>query len=489
MKKLVFLIVLMFGFTFCLFGQHTNSSLPKVNPGKRVTDYVTGSDSIHYIYLTSFDTLASVAIKKQVLSTGHVSWWLDSMFYDSQDRLIAKHTYQKDSIGNYKIRFKHSTDYDDLTHSQIRVGEAYSITGVLQSLNKVVKTYYSAEKLKQESSYYWNSDSSRWILTQYRHYDEYGRIIDHTLLDFLRYTYEYTADGILLTEKIYTWEDNINQFVTYNKTVNEVIDGKIIVSDSYRRNYGSGIWHHVGRKLYTYDADGLKEKEINQKNYLGVLTNIDKYEYLYDAQSRLKERLYSKWVDTLGFVKSEKIEYLFNDQLRYQAEIFTSWDVPSMTWNPKAKKIDYFAEDNSLDSTYRVGINNAGEEYRIIKRVQFNSDKTILEITDTVWDGDTNSWFTKTNQRWYFEDYDRKPIEKEPFVISVFPNPASDYIYLGKGTIPDVEAYIYSASGRLMVAQKLLQTNRIYVGDWPTGVYYYVLVHNHQVLSGSIFKL
>jgi len=99
------------------------------------------------------------------------------------------------------------------------------------------------------------------------------------------------------------------------------------------------------------------------------------------------------------------------------------------------------------------------------------------------------SEFLKTKRRWYYEDYEQQPIEKGPFVLSVFPNPAKEYITLGKGTMPDVDAYIYSASGQLMVTQNLLQTNKIYVGDWPKGVYYYVLVHNQHILSGSVLKL
>ncbi|HHH53214.1 MAG TPA: T9SS type A sorting domain-containing protein [Bacteroidetes bacterium] len=268
-----------------------------------------------------------------------------------------------------------------------------------------------------------------------------------------------------------------------------MIDGKIMVHNTYHRNFGSGIWHHLGKTQYTYTADGLKEKEIRQENHLGELKNTEKFEYLYDMQSRLKERLYYKWIDTLGFVKSKKVEYLYNDQPRYQVEIYTFWDDLNMTWKTSGKRIDYFAEDNSLDSIYDRGVNYAGEEYRRLTTVQFNSDKTILDYTNKEWDNDTNSWFTKTFHRWYFEDYDWQPKEKEPFDVSVFPNPASDYIYFGKGPDPDVEAYIYSASGMLLVSQKLSQTNRIYVGDWPIGVYYYVLVYDHRTSSGSILKL
>ena len=160
-----------------------------------------------------------------------------------------------------------------------------------------------------------------------------------------------------------------------------------------------------------------------------------------------------------------------------------------MAWKPQNEEVEYYAEDNTLDSTYYEGVYNTGEEYRKIIRIQFNADKTILERTESEWDSDTNSWFTKTKRRWYYEDYEPQPEKKNPFVLTVFPNPAKEYLTLGKGTIPDVEVYIYSASGQLMVAQNLLQSNKIYVGDWPKGVYYYVLMHDYHVLSGSVLKL
>jgi len=489
MKKLVFLTVLMFGFTYGLFGQlHPN----KKNPGKRITDYAsideTQEDSTHYIYSTPFDAFASVILRKNVLlSTGSEYWSVDSIFYDAQNRRIMTNTYQRDSIGDYKIRFKRSAKYDDYAHSQILVTEGYSMAGELSYHNKIVKTYYSPEKIKQESYYGW--DSTGWVLTQYRNYDEHGHVLEHTAVESLKFTYEYTSDGILLSEKLYDWDKNNNHFYTYLKTENKVVDGKIMISDTYLRGFYSGIWHHTNRTLYTYTPDGLKETEIKQHYLLGVLINDGKEEYAYDAQSRLKEHIHLKWDDALGFVKSGKDEYLYNDELRYQAKISSSWDTLSLDWKTQGKKIDYFAEDNTLDSTYYVIANNAGEEYRKITRIQFNADKTILEKTESEWDSDTNSWFTKSKRRWYYEDYEQQPIEKGPFVLSVFPNPAKEYITLGKGTMPDVDAYIYSASGQLMVTQNLLQTNKIYVGDWPKGVYYYVLVHNQHILSGSVLKL
>lgn len=134
----------MFGFAFCLYGQFGYSWLPKDNPRKRVTDNVTKYDSIHYFYSTTYDTLASVVVKNHFAPE---SVWLDSIFYDSRDRAIARNFYQKDSTGSFKIRFKMTTDYDDLTYSQILFVEGYSISGTLDYLTKQVKTYYLPGKI------------------------------------------------------------------------------------------------------------------------------------------------------------------------------------------------------------------------------------------------------------------------------------------------------------------------------------------------------
>ena len=67
--------------------------------------------------------------------------------------------------------------------------------------------------------------------------------------------------------------------------------------------------------------------------------------------------------------------------------------------------------------------------------------------------------------------------------LSVFPNPATDYVEVRGGQNVD-RLVIYSVLGRQMRSFPVLSGNRYYVGDLPSGLYLASLVHK----NGNILK-
>lgn len=452
MKKQILVLALLLSFVFNLVGQHPTT--PKHHPNKRVIDYVRvdsdgNVDSSHYTYATPFDTLYSV--RNHSANYGKS---IDSIFYDQKGRKVnSKHLYWKDGLG-YVLKEKNTYAYDDLTGSITQISMSLDSTWHLQS--KLVKEFYDKNRLKRTSYYKWDQDSTQWVLGSSQLLNPQGKTIEHFVLDFLKTTHQYDTNGVELSGEFLSWYDSI--FVGYDKWQNELEDGKIKSTQRYHRQPFWGIWLFTGDDLFTYHPTGQTHEKIHRAVIDSVLTN------------------------------AKKVEYLYNDQDLLFVKINSNWDKDSNSWRVQRKQINYYADDNTIDS---IAYQRADGLPNRSKKIQFiNDEKTILETSYFQWDNDTNSWNRSLiNSRWYLEGY-IPSTQKEPFDVSVFPNPTSDYVQFYTGASPsDLDVYIYSALGRLLVKERLSQTNKVYLGDWPTGIYFYVLRHdNRQIKSGSILK-
>lgn len=303
---------------------------------------------------------------------------------------------------------------------------------------------------------------------------------------------EYDASGVLSARKFDIWSDSKNQFFSYSKVENEVVDGKVVVSSIFFRNQVTGIWRRIRKVQNFYNSSGLIEEEIHQKfvSAANELVNAKKYTYTYDSQSRLQTKNQLEWIDSLNEFRNKNQEkYSYDDLWRVHTHTDLTWEDSSSVWNPYRRKVDYYASDLSLDSVYYYFLNSNGEELRRIDRVQFNADSTILSATQMSWDTLTNSWQLGDFQRWYYEGYDTL-VPEDPFFLSIFPNPTTESIFIGKGAVPEgLEVFIYSEDGKLMVAKELKQSNKIYMEDWAAAVYFYVLYQDgRRISSGSILK-
>ncbi len=303
---------------------------------------------------------------------------------------------------------------------------------------------------------------------------------------------EYDASGVLSARKFDIWSDSKNQFISYSKVENEVVDGKVVVSSIFFRNQVTGIWRRIRKVQNFYNSSGLIEEEIHQKfvSAANELVNAKKYTYTYDSQSRLQTKNQLEWIDSLNEFRNKNQEkYSYDDLWRVHTHTDLTWEDSSSVWNPYRRKVDYYASDLSLDSVYYYFLNSNGEELRRIDRVQFNADSTILSATQMSWDTLTNSWQLGDFQRWYYEGYDTL-VPEDPFFLSIFPNPTTESIFIGKGAVPEgLEVFIYSEDGKLMVAKELKQSNKINMEDWAAAVYFYVLYQDgRRISSGSILK-
>jgi hypothetical protein len=104
------------------------------------------------------------------------------------------------------------------------------------------------------------------------------------------------------------------------------------------------------------------------------------------------------------------------------------------------------------------------------------------------WDNTSRQWFASFTNTYYYSEHDFTLIPEIPEKhISVYPNPASEYILFDITNINELaKIEIFDNQGKKVLEQSLPVTGQIFINHLAKGLYLYRINNNGNIYKGKI---
>jgi hypothetical protein len=269
-----------------------------------------------------------------------------------------------------------------------------------------------------------------------------------------RVTNIYNLQNLLSDQRTFiwnmgTWVPDLQDIKTYNNGVlanntQKKWDGVIYInqiSDSYLYNNGlmtqwlyqywsNNSWKNSVRRNYIYNLNGKVASNTYQE-WLGSWLNVNRYNYSYNSAALLSERITQDWFNA-SWVNSQRTVYTYNPQGQKTLEDIQTWD--NGNWRNIYRSVYNYNASGQLEyQQIYLWVNN---NWSLSARYIFTYDSNANLFSELYQLRSGGQWVNNRQWFYYYENYSpistkkTEMIDLENFNITVYPNPASDYIYL-----------------------------------------------------------
>ncbi len=348
-------------------------------------------------------------------STIYYNWDYDSNQLIQSEKEVLD-SYSKN--GNLEEAVIYSYEWSNLNSEWIPDSKYETTRTITPTETNYTEYDYDWDGTTATNAYYdiWTIDSNgNYILDEYYSWDGSSWIGDG------KYESEYADNGELTLEISYQWDEGTNGWTFYSRS--EYNDnGNITLSMSYNDDF---------------DSDGIADSEM-------IPSNKEIFEY-----------------------------NAYNEETLYEDY---DWDNTLKSWILKSKDIheyDYTLSDESiLEESYNwvYDENKLVGEYKAAKT--FDSDNDISTASESNWDLTLSNWYITYLKTYYYKDLATDTKDFIDNTISLFPNPAKDYITIN-GLPNDYNAslIIYNASGQIVLQKTITENEKINIQSLPNGIY------------------
>ena len=439
----------------------------------------------------------------------------DDVVFDANGNLTLYINYNwNTNTQSFVPNYKEESTYDANGNQTLFI--FYSWNTEIQSFDPIDKyeyTYDASENKILDISYSWNIDTQSFFP-----------------IDKFEYTYD--ANGSNTFQINYNWNTDTQSFVpnskyefTYDANVNRTLTlGYIWNTDnqSFAPNYkDESTYDANGNRILfisyflfnngfvpnykeesTYDVNG------NQTLYIDYLYTINqtsvprsKYEYTYDANgNRILYIDYSWNFNTQSFVPNKKYEYTYDANGNLTLYIVYSWNSDTQSLVPVSKEDRTY--NNGLPITFVTqktiykwysGLGIFKPSFKTEYATILDNDtqlhrKGVLYQYDTnfnVWNafvGDEyNSYLYYTKTALSTETIDNN-------LISIYPNPTSDLLYVSHPELNSLDIQITDLSGRQMYSGAIQKELPLNVSSYAKGIYL-VTIENKETDKKKTYKI
>jgi len=371
-------------------------------------------------------------------------------------------------------KYKSASTVSQLLDSTI--WESYdSTTGQFVVLSETVYTYDANGKASTDIFYY--RINSKWIasLKNVYTYDDQGNVTSdiYYYLDeggnwniYENREYTYDDKGNVILDMIY-WDldDHIKQGKKYEYIYD--VNGNMTFDIRFNWDITTSQWVNFGRTIYTYDANGNMTIKIYYSWYQlydwditpHVWMLLYKGEFQYDINGNMTLGFDSYWNDsTKQWYIDQKYEYTYDANGNMTS-------LNTYTVGTTSQYENYFKYEN----TYNVNGN-------ITSQIYYN------------WYESINQWVTGNNKTFYYSEHNTTLVPMTPErEVSVYPNPASEYILFDLTAISESAIVeLFDLQGKKVLEQKLSENKRISVNNLRKGLYLYRLNDSGYIYKGKI---
>ena len=277
-----------------------------------------------------------------------------------------------------------------------------------------------------------------------------------------------------------------------SKNINQ--RSKHLSTDIYTQRLDSIVYKHYDDVLmqlvnqaievYTYDANNNIISEIYSLWDTGINDWVvsGKYEYTYDANNNMISEIYSYWDNSINdWIFSAKYEFSYDANNNMISEIYSAWDNSINDWKFYEK----------YEFTYDLGVNITAIVapewyYNFLESPCYNK---LLTYTYYVWDG--ADFISKGIATFYYSDIVGINEAIDNSFLTIYPNPANDYLMINTQSINNDEIQIFNAFGQnVMIVESLhnVPQQRIDISQLPSGIYFIRISNDVNNITKKIIK-
>ena len=431
----------------------------------------------------TFDTFGNITLRLDSVwsFTGDVHEWLI-------DFSIASNVNAQGKISDYVLTNWH---YD---------GNNNSIYEKIRNLN----TYNTKLELITQITQNWNFDYSVWVNStkvEYA-YDVSGRQNFQMFYDSYnpatsqwnpsrRIELDFNADGSQSLYASYDWIPPLMSWRLDYKYENVIDEFGVTVLESVTQWYGSLAMEIIPyRREKTFDERRNLTMESNIQSNIywdgskfTVYTEGSKTENVYDTSDRLISSIEFEYV-TDNFVAYEKLEYTYNATYPMALETEIKY-----IWNDGWVKERKGVLTSDFDVTRNDLILPFGDPEGSREVTMYFSYKP-MQLMEYIWsDEEDGQWVEDFKADLYYAQSEFSSVEEiKPGVVTVYPNPVSDFISVRFSETSTASFRIYDLQGRKLFDAPVNNHSKIDVSGFANGVYFYQITMGQETVSGKLLK-
>ncbi|MFN3404263.1 MAG: T9SS type A sorting domain-containing protein [Cytophagaceae bacterium] len=388
-----------------------------------------------------------------------------------------------------------------------------------KGVSKTVFNFHPENLNYEEFKYIWNNTYFDWE-GNYRYYREYNadklltleiKYLTYSMADkswqpTVKMLYEYDHHKNLTKEQNWSWDNGTNSWKFYSSTLNSLTvnsNGKVTENIIYQQDESGNIIGATGKLDYLYNNNDqmLSKIESEWNSVEDKFIPIAKEEWTYDTQGNNLINTNFRYENPDNWIEVEKKEYIYdypNNNKTLYSYIFDSESNQLVNFMKSTSPIDHNHLVTFNKGYYWNSAKNmwSGIYSNLIVR---NESGQAIEIRNKAWNHQNDMWVIQSDQYYQYlpsstrlksrtlygwfitqelrllshiEIYYSEPVVTESFVdikktiVYVYPNPASDYIYINESKF--THHIIYSSEGQ---EKGTYQENRIDIKDLSEGVY------------------
>jgi hypothetical protein len=364
--------------------------------------------------------------------------------------------------------------------------------------------------------YFWNTDTQSFVL-------------------YYKYENTYDAEGNLTLQIIYSWNTTTQSFVPYAKgEATYDSNGNYTLILYYNWSTTTQSFVSNGKSEYSYDVNGNQTLQINYSwnTTFQFFVPSSKYEYSYDASGNQTLRIVYSWNTTnQSFVQNSKYEYAYDVNGNQTLYIYYSWNGNTQSFVPNYKEEWTFDANGNQTLRINYGWNNITQSFVPVSKYvrTYNNGLPITFLTQaiaykwysdlgvykpsfktegaTILDNDTqlhrkgvlykydtnfNVWNELVGDEYNsYEYYTKTALSTETIdneLISIYPNPTSDLLYVSHPALNSLDIQITDLSGRQMYSGTMQKEVPLNVSSYARGIYL-VTVENKETNKKKTYKI
>lgn len=457
-----------------------------------------------------------------ILENVHSNWDDNSASWESSRKSIYAYTASGlvtlDSTLNWESTLQiwqnsyvFKTSFDQMDRPLIRIRYNYMPMGVLYHGLKEERVYtsFGADSVYETSTL--DTNNSTWTPHQKMTYFQNSQGADSVRFRYLfsstyvlnnAFYFFYNATGLLNNLDAYNYPSgSSNPYISSRYTYSYNSNGALIHT-LYETGQGGGLVNS-SQRIFDYDGQGNEDLQIYYNWFQGSWNGIWKYHLVYNAQGEIVEIQHDKWnTNTSMWDKSALQLYTYNQngQSIYQESqqwVNGGWQnlsIHEWLYSGLDELIMHSSKfwDNQLNAW--VGIQKAEAVVNPVFtipniQVPLSYRFKTMELDSFIyaWDAGSTSWIVDLHSEFYWTSFTNSVAQVTPDEISVYPNPAKDFIQIdfrsnqGKLSVFDI-------TGKLLVTRNITSTEKVDVSNLSQGTYLYRIEWNGESQLGRFVK-
>ena len=418
--------------------------------------------------------------------------------YDSQGNILIFTYYSRwnPSTKQWGENFKREFAYDSNGNQILDIRSNYDTeSNSWKAQVKLEQTFDARGNQLSRCHYFWDSAKSSWkgvSKNQYEFDEQNNQTLrvefnwstsENNWVYYRKWVDEYKPSGDHKIERISYWNAGSNLWKEEFRTESVYSDNGRLTSVLHYRLDDNDLWFQYQKQEYIEDNSNNHISEITSRRISPEqnMRKITKVIRSYDTMGNLTFQNYYKWNSTSNQWEEDdlyrKTESRFDNNGNRIMYASYSWDNDRQKYVGNFKRIVNYDDFGNAILKIFYKWDSVNDQWLKDQKddIEYIDGNLIKSFKTNHWNTSVNNWsFTKQTTYYYSDSQSTSSKSADDLfrAINIYPNPASDVIYIDINQNPMfTHVEIYDLNGNLSLYQKLSQSNQIRVDHLSRGVY------------------